>query len=181
MKNLIHLTAIIFCLTLTFLAIAQMDISSNQTKKITNNDVRIVKSKPHIFIAYERKGKIEPLYEGQSDYRIWLRFYNNSKWKVKFCSNPIPKEYGETEINYEIKRYEGFGETPGSRRSDTCAYRLLESGNSILFSVPREHLVEGLAIRVLYRYNWETEQDGNDDFLEPEHYVYFYSEDIPKK
>jgi len=181
MKTFILLMVILCCLTLTSLATAQKKMSSNQTKKITSNDVRIVKSKPHVLIGFEREGKIEPLYDGQSDTRVWLRFYNNSKWKVMFCSNPIPKEYGETETTYEIERYEGFGETPGTRSSDTCAYLLLEAGKSILFSVPREHLAEGLAIKVQFRYEWEIDPDGTDNFLEPKHYAYFYSSDIPKK
>ncbi|RMG01267.1 MAG: hypothetical protein D6735_12140 [Acidobacteria bacterium] len=172
--------AVLCCLMLTSLAAAQKKMPSNRTKKMTSNDVRIVKSKPHVFIGYEREGKIEPLYEGESDTRVWLRFYNNSKWMVMFCSSSVPKEYGETEITYEIERYKGFGETPGTSRLDACGYLLLKAGESIVFSVPREHLAEGLAIKVNFLYEWEVDSDGSISDLEPKHYVYFYSWQIPK-
>jgi len=157
-----------------------------QTKKarthgaiITSSDVRIVKSKPHIFISYERMGKIAPLYVGESERRTWLRFHNNSAWQAMFCSDVVPKEYGETGVEYEVERYKGAGESPGAGRSDNCQYMVIKPGKSVLFSVPSEHLTEGLAIKVRYRYSWEIDPDGSDNELEPKHFVYFYSEDIP--
>lgn len=152
--------------------------------KIASKDVRLNKDKPHIFINFEREGKIDPLYEGESHKRVWLRLHNNSKWLIKFCSSPISpeyNEYGETEITYEIERYQGSSETPTARNSDSCGYYLLKSGRSLVFSVPREHLNDGLAVKIPFRYEWETDQDGSDSFLEPQHFVYFYSSDIPKK
>jgi hypothetical protein len=153
---------------------------SARATKLTSSDVRISKTKPHVFINFERKGRIEPLYLGESSERVWLRFNNNSKWKIMFCSNPVPKEYGHMEVIYEIDRYKGPGGIPGTRSSDTCGYFLLDAGKSILFSVPQEHLADGLAVKVQFRYEWEIDPDGADNLLEPKHYTYFYSEDIPK-
>lgn len=181
MKTLIFSLTILCCLGLSSSATAQKNNSSTRITKTTSNNVRVIKSKPHISISYEREGKIDPLYVGESDRRVWLRFHNNSRWQVMFCSSPVSKEYGETEITYEIERYEGSGETPGTRSSDNCGYLLLDSGKSILFSIPREHLAEGLAIKVQFRYEWENDSDGSDNLLEPKHFTYFYSEDIPKK
>jgi len=160
---------------------AQKKSRSNRATAMTGNQVRIIKSKPHVFISYEREGEIEPLYVGESEKRVWLRLHNNSKWKIMFCSGPIPKEYGETEITHAIERYKGYGETPGTRSADSCGYLILESGKSVLFSVPREHLANGLAIKVQFRYEWEIDPDGSENLLEPKHYTYFYSSDIPKK
>jgi len=148
---------------------------------MNNAQVRIAKDKPHVFVSYERRGKIAPLYAGESGERIWLQFHNNSKWKVMFCSGAVPKEYGDTEVTYELERYKGSGETPDTQSSDSCAYLLLESGDSVRFSVPREHLSDGLALRIQFRYQWENDPDGSDNLLEPKHFVYFYSEDLPKQ
>jgi hypothetical protein len=182
MKVLIFLLTIFCCLFLSFSVVAQKKKVIRPTK-ITSKDVRLNKNKPHVFISFEREGKIDPLYEGESDRRIWLRLYNNSKWQIKFCSSPISpeyKEYGETEITYEIERYQGSGETPGTSSSDSCGYLLLNSGKSIRFSIPREHLSYGLAVKIPFRYEWETDPDGLESLLEPKHFVYFYSDDIPK-
>lgn len=181
MKSLRLFTVILCCFALLSSTTAQKKNSTNQIAKTISSNVRIIKSKPHVFISYERQGKIDPLYGGESGKRVWLRFHNNSRWRVMFCSNPISKEYGETEITYEIERYEYSGETPGTRSSDTCGYLLLETGKSILFSVPLEHVTDGLAIKIQFRYDWETDPDGSDNLLEPKHYAYFYSSDIPKK
>ena len=152
-----------------------------QKRKMNSSDVRLVKNLPNVYLSFERTAKIDPMYEGESNQRIWLRFHNNSRWQVMFCSGLIPKEYGETEIEYEIERYEGSGEIPGTRSSDSCGYFLLKSGSSVLFSVPQEHLFKGLAVKIQFRYEWEIEPDGSDSLLEPKHFVYFYSSDIPNK
>jgi hypothetical protein len=157
-----------------------------QKKETNSSQVRLVKDQPHLYITFEREAKIEPLRQGESDRRIWLRFHNNSKWKVLFCDdfvpNLIPKEYGEILPRYVIERYSGSGIIPGAGRSDVCTYTTLKTGKSMLFNVPREHLAEGLRIKIKYRYQWEFDYpDGTTNVDEPEHYVSFYSGEIPKK
>jgi hypothetical protein len=49
----------------------------------------------------------------------------------------------------------------------------LHPGHYILFTVPREDLAKGCAIRVKFSYGWE------DSSGEPEHFVYFYNSDLP--
>ena len=181
MKAIVSLLAILFCLAVPSNALAQTSRSQVRTPEISGRQVRILKNKPHVFISFVREGKLVPLYEGESDRRVWLRFHNNSRWQVMFCSGPVPKEYGETELTYEIERYRGSGETPGTRSSDACGYLLVNSGEHVLFSVPREHLIDGLALKIPYRYAWETDPDDSENILEPKHLVYFYSGDIPKK
>ena len=152
-----------------------------QKKEASNTDVRVIKSKPHVYIDFEREAKIEPLHEGESGHRIWLRLRNNSKWKILFCSDIVPKEYGQIGITYEIERYDGDGETPGAGSSDSCGYTELKAGRSLNFSVPREHLSNGLKIKIQYRYGWEFDFHGSDNQSEPEHYVSFYSSNIPRE
>jgi hypothetical protein len=181
MRALISTVIVILLTGFASTASAQTKNVKTQRVTITSPDVRVVKSKPHIFISYERMGKIAPLYTGESEKRVWLRFHNNSAWQAMFCSDVVPKDYGEAGVEYEVERYKGFRETTGTGLSDNCQYLLVKPGKSVLFSVPSEHLAEGLAIKVRYRYGWEVDPDGSDNELEPKHFVYFYSEDIPNQ
>ena len=57
---------------------------------------------------------------------------------------------------------------------------ILASGKSIVFSIPSEHLTDGLALRVGFYYEWQDQ----DDVLtgrEPQSYAYFYSSTIQQK
>ena len=156
-----------------------------QTKEASSKDVRLVKDRPNVYVSFEREGKRKPFKTGDSNKGVWLRFHNNSKWKVGVCMFDVPKEYGDKELNYEVERYENAGdseETPTANDPEgSCPLVFMESGKSVLFTVPREHLAKGLAIKVQFRYEWETESDGFTSELEPKHYAYFYSSDIPKK
>lgn len=42
-------------------------------------------SKPSICISYVRKGKIDPLFEGDGNARVWLRLHNNTRIPIFLC------------------------------------------------------------------------------------------------
>ncbi|MCZ2391528.1 MAG: hypothetical protein LC113_10680 [Acidobacteria bacterium] len=177
-----RINPIAFCLSLFILSAATMaqgERTQNHGTRMTSSDVRIVKSKPHVYVGFVRQGRIAPLYEGEGHERLWLRFFNNSRFGVMLCANPIPKEYGEIYVRYEVERYRGAGRVPGVRRSDSCNYIVLAPGDRVIFSIPREHLEEGLAVKIGYRYEWETDPDGAENTGEPKHYTLFYASDIP--
>lgn len=143
-------------------------------------------NKPHVYISFEREGKLRPLRTGESNRGVWLRFHNNSIWDVGICMSDVPEEYGDAELDYEVERYEdieGSSEKPLSTNPEgSCSIVPIGPGKSILFSVPREHLAEGLAIRVRFIYEWEFDADVyNDGWYVLKHYAYLYSSDIPKK
>lgn len=156
-----------------------------QKKGTTSVDVRIVQNRPNVFISYEQVGKREPQDVGDSDEGVWLRFHNNSKWQVGVCMFEVSKENGDMGFNYEVERYENAGSEEVPIASDpegSCSIGLIKSGKSLVFSLPREHMAEGLAIKVRFRYEWESDTNiiaGGG--REPLHYAYFYSLDIPKK
>jgi hypothetical protein len=173
MKTII--LAIIFVLNLVPVLAQKMETNSS--------DVRIVKDRPSVYISFERQGILKPLHTGESNRRVWLRFHNNSKWQVGFCVWNVPKEYGDKDVTYEAERYENKSK-PAPITTDpegSCPRVFIESNKSVLFSVPREHLSEGLAIKVQYHYEWEIEPDGFMSESEAKHFAYFYSSDIPKK
>src|SRR3954452_13178796 len=56
-----------------------------------------------------------------------------------------------------------------------CQNYELQSGRSLLFGIPKEHLAEELSIRIGFSYEWEKISENN-----PIHLVYFSSMNIPK-
>lgn len=69
---------------------------------------------------------------------------------------------------------------PVINRSDMFSTSWLPPGGSVIFSVPREHLAERLAIYIPYNYEWEYgERTFRSD--EPQHRVYFRASDLPEK
>jgi hypothetical protein len=177
MKKSIVFLALFVCLV--FLISAQA-----QKKGTTSVDVRIVKNRPNVFISYERIGKREPQDVGDSDEGVWLRFHNNSRWQVGVCMFDVSKENGDVGFNYEVERYENAvgEETPVANDPEgSCSIGLIRPGKSLVFSVPREHLADGLAIRLRFRYEWESDTNTiAGGGREPFHFAYFYSLDIPK-
>jgi hypothetical protein len=60
---------------------------------------------------------------------------------------------------------------PVINRSDVFSTSWLPPGGSVIFSVPREHLAERLAISIAYNYEWEYgERIFRSD--EPQHRAY---------
>jgi hypothetical protein len=177
--------------------LAQAQVKNKRASK--DISVRLVKNKPSVYITFERYGKREPLEPTESSEGIWLRLHNNTRWELSFCAFGVSKEYGEIGMFYDVEEMP-FEESGGSQSNSTekmppvrkekveppigykqghaCTIVRLTSGKSILFSVPREHLADGLAIKTEFNYGWEDIDDINSG-LEPEHNVYFYSTSLP--
>ncbi|MDQ3649591.1 MAG: hypothetical protein M3458_04780 [Acidobacteriota bacterium] len=177
---------LLFFLTILIFLIPLSVKTKAQYRETKSKDVRLVKNQPSVYLSFEREGKREPLEEGESGQGIWLRFRNNSKWQVGVCIFSVPKEYGDEGVFYEVERFisantGNVGETPiGYEAKGGCLRQLIPPGKSLIFSVPREHLADGLAIKVAFRYEWED----NTNVLsgrEPIHHAYFYSTDLAKK
>jgi hypothetical protein len=86
------------------------------------------------------------------------------------------KEYGDVKLFYDVlsgRQLIIHGEC------HACAHNALGPGRSLVFSIPSEDLAEERSIRVSFSYSWE---DWNDVTAgrEAEHYVYFYSSQLPK-
>jgi hypothetical protein len=155
-----------------------------KTKELSSKDVRLVKNLPSVYVSYVREGIRDPLHVGDSDKGIWLRFHNNSIWQVGICTFDVPNGYGETGINYEVERFNinrKSAEIPiGYEAKGGCSLVFIRPGKSLLFSLPREHLAKGLAIKIQFRYEWEIDPDGFVNEREAKHYAYFYSSDVTK-
>lgn len=168
---------------LIFIFVLNIISAIAQKTETNSSDVRVIKDRPSVYISFERQGILKPLHTGDSNKRVWLRFHNNSKWQVGFCMWDVPKEYGDKDVPYETERYKNKDKAAPITISEenSCPVMFIGSGKSVLFSVAREHLAEGLAIKVEFRYEWEMEPDGFMSELEAKHFAYFYSSDIPNK
>jgi hypothetical protein len=129
-----------------------------------------------------RTGKRKPLEEGESDQGIWLRVHNNTKWSLIFRAGGVPdSSYGDAVLFYRVERTDGKNvPAPIGYQRHVSSVIQLRPGKSFLFSLPREHLAEGLAIELAYNYQWESTRDGA--FVregEPRHFVSFDSSAIP--
>jgi hypothetical protein len=143
---------------------------------------------PSAYITFEKFGKRTPLYyPNESNEGIWLRFHNNSKWSITVRTFGVSKEYGDFGIFYEIKsllkedKIKNNAEIPiGYREKHISSAYTLKSGKSFLFSIPREHLAEGLFLLVRFSYEWEQDGDsggGGNIF----HQATFFSSSLPKQ
>lgn len=133
---------------------------------------------------------------------IWLRLHNNTRWAINFPTDslylgtaisPIKLCDGrpvlglrngiKIDIRYELDfartRQKAISELPSLNRSDVFSASWLPSGGSILFSVPREELIDDLMVYVPFKYEWEYgERAFRTD--EPEHRICFRASDLPK-
>lgn len=150
---------------------------SQQAGSSVSQEVRIAKEKPNVFLDFERVGEREPLKASESSKGIWLRFHNNTRWPIMVFSRSAPsKDYGDALLFYDVL---SEGKVIIEDRCHVCSFMKIESGRSLLFSLPSENLSKGQAIRVMFSYGWEEQNDVLSG-REPEHFVYFHSSQLPQ-
>lgn len=152
----------------------------------------IVATEPGVFVTFEGFGKRTPIREGESDNGIWLRMHNNMRFSISFCIYGLSEKSRlpvKPEANTQIGLY--YDVILNARALDddrplpnipigypivgACQNYELQSGSSLLFAVPREHLADELSIKIQFNYEWEKTTENN-----PSHLVFFNSTNIPK-
>lgn len=187
----------ILLIALTVLCVLVPTFGQRKTLARSKFDLRLVRSKASIFVSFEHAGNRQPLKAGESSEGIWLRLHNNTRATVFLPTFSVPKELGETGMFYDVvsTAYTDDYHDPsvptmetkiqylpvGYRLGHTSGAYLLRPGRSVLFSVPREHLPERVALKIAFNYEWELEDKmGPVRIGEPEHFVFFYSSSVPK-
>ncbi len=173
---------LVFCLLPIF------SFGQNTELSVSSRKYRLDAKHPSAYISFDKFGTRKPLYyPSESNNGVWLRFHNNSVWRLTIRTFGVEKEYGDVGVFYEIKSLskeseaENAGTTPiGYREKHVSSAYSMEPGESFVFSVPREHLDEGLYLLVPFSYEWE--QDGNSGgggniF----HLATFFSSVLPKQ
>jgi len=164
----------------------------------SEDKVKLIKERPAVEIAFDCAGKRDPWREGESSQGTWLTLQNNLKWQLKVPGSYIESNYawkkGQSEalLFYEIEdnrsrfvrsrlrdvsepKDERIPAPPiGYRMTDLVKYVYLAPGESLVFSIPREHLNSNLALSVSFNFSWE---DGMDNAT---HRVYFNGSDLPE-
>ena len=169
-----------------------------QLKELKSDKVSLVeKNKPSVYIEFEKFGKTQPLFENESNERLWLKLHNNSVWEISFCSFSVGKSYGDIGIVHEVKKVSipigrvGRGITPDLRNNmnqeektpkgysagDTCSPFSLASGQSVSFSIPKNHISEKFFIDIEFWYDWENRYNELGTF--PHSFVSFENSRLP--
>lgn len=172
--------------------------AEHQKREKPKTNMPIISTQPSVFISFDHEGKREPLKTGESNNGVWLRLHNNTRVPLFFPTFSVPSALRQLGMFYDIvsvsnvsNYHDGAptvaqtktGELPvGYTLGHTSSAYLLKPGRSVLFSLPREHLPEGVALRINFNYEWEIEGKMESVRIgEPEHYVYFYSSRLPSK
>lgn len=148
--------------------------------------VRLVQSKPSVYLTFEKIITDKPLFQGESNKRILLRFNNNTIWNVYIGTFAVEKEYGDFGVPYEVNVL------PNAIVSDTknsivpSGYKISSSvktispGQSFLFSIPEEHLPDNLFITISFTYEWEEGYFAGGGGIEIMHKISFLPSQLPK-
>ena len=178
MKRLISFFAVFLAVTVSFV--------SAQTRKPSrsSSEIRLSMDRPSVYISYERSGRREPLREGESNEGIWLRFHNNTKWKIIFPASGALETHGDVGMFYTLEVISELSDEvvdipKGYELGHVYSTFELGGGESVLFSVPREHLPKGIVLRVKFSYEWEN-QDDVFAGREVEHTVSYYASKLPQ-
>jgi hypothetical protein len=187
----------ILLLVLAILAMPTLALGQRRGPNSRKPNLRLVRTRPSLFITFDHGGKREPLKAGEGGEGIWLRLHNNTRVTIFLPSFSVPKALGQAGMFYDIvlavnRDYDYDPSLPdpgiqvkevpaGYTLGHTSGAYLLRPGQSVLFSVPREHLPEGVALKIAFNYEWELEDDlGAVRVGEPEHFVFFYSSSLPR-
>jgi hypothetical protein len=141
-------------------------------------NTRLKKTFPSVYITFARFGKAAPVSEGESGDRIWLRLHNNTRWAIWLEAYGLPNKYGQAGMFYDLMS--GNEMLPESEHCHTCSVIPLASGKTLLFSVPREHLSEGRALRIHFSFDWQDRDDVTAD-RDVDNIVSFFARNLPKE
>lgn len=162
----------------------------SQNKEDAESNVRVDPEKPTVYLNYVC----------QDEKKIYLRMYNNTIWHIgvgaekSYFPTKKPIQLGNGNIGYAIPSDEEVPIHYYIEKDELENVKKLKipskepyywrngggriaTGDSILFSVPIEHLRTGLKIYVEFSYEWEITK-SKDSRKEPEHRVYFRGGDI---
>jgi hypothetical protein len=152
-------------------------VAQHPASRIGQGKVYVNKSRPSVYITLERVGQLESPDPGDDKERVWLRLHNNTRFPLRLNMGAVPtSEYGDAKLFVDGLLND---EVIFRIRCHSCSTNMLVSGRSLIFSVPCSDLGPDRSIRVRFSYGWEDWRDVTAG-REPEHYVYFYSSQLPK-
>lgn len=136
-----------------------------------------------VHIAFQRTGEGMPIFDDDSRERVWLVLVNNSKFSIYVHKFVFGKDE-QVALYYEVERENGAlsktvipqGYRPSDSRSPESE---LKSGETITFSVPRNHLIDGLKIKITFYRDFDDQKLTTTELdQEKDQYVYFGSAEL---
>ncbi len=169
--------SIVIIVALVVLILGTDVLGQNRKRPEVSQLAYIQKNRPTIYLTFERSGMVKEGLNNKKSERIWLRLNNNSRWGVRIEASGGNKALEDARLYYDmIDVKENLIVQHGCH---VCSIVILGSGKSILFSVPSEDFSEESALRIKFSYAWENDLDVIAG-LEPKHYVFFYSNNLPQ-
>ena len=140
--------------------------------------------KPGVYLTFVRMGSREPQRIDESNRGAFFRLHNYTRWNLLLHMNGVPHSNGDAGLFYDVVQDpSGYppSRLPIGERMHVSSVDTIKPGTSIAFSVPEEHVAQGLGIQLEFNYAWEAdEQTGIPRGGEPSHVVVFYHSGLPE-
>jgi hypothetical protein len=153
----------------SFLIVLLVAVFAVQEKRL---DFVIDSSKPYVYLKFDHVGSRTPLGEGENSEGLWLRIVNNCRLPIEVYSMgnaagnpgaiifdeviPISTPRVRIEIGYGLdeitppKPTHQAGKPPEGYSAELSSGTIIEPGNELLFSVPRNHVSDEWFMRVKF-------------------------------
>jgi hypothetical protein len=149
-----------------------------------SNGVFLNPAKPGVYVTFVRMGSREPQRVDESKRGAFFQLHNNTRWSLLLHMNGVPHGNGDAGLFYDVvEDPSGYPPSPLpiGERMHVSSVDNVKPGTSLTFSVPEEHIAQGLGIQLEFSYEWEAdERTGMPRAGEPSHVVVFYHSGLPE-
>ncbi len=161
-----------------------------QNIQLDSSRAKLDSDKPGVYLLFDRFAKRIPVRDHEKGDGVWLKLQNNMRVSIRTCTfgvsaqgDPmlVASEGLQIALKYEVEVVNDYLFNPvenkvpaGYSFGSSCVYKDIKPGSFLSFSVPREHLVQGLGIKIRFEYGWEKIGEAN-----PQHFVSFGYSSIP--
>jgi hypothetical protein len=181
------------CLTFYIICCGKNGFSqTEQSKRLTINDVTIARDKPTIYLCVDRE-LMKKKKEAKDD-NLWVRVYNNTIWAIKFQAvRPgTPPQLFErpngkfmtalTNESIAFPHYQFQSKVDAKEFNEPAwgdfgTIEFLPSNISSTFEVPAKYFKDGV-LYLEYNYEWEFVGAIGHESHSPTHRVYLHLNDI---
>ncbi len=171
---------IILFFVLVHSAFGQKEIKEKCSVKGKKNDLiaatRLDSKFPTVYLSVDNTVSSKGSRISEDDL-IRFRIHNNTCWDISLDTWGGNDDLDDVGLFYDIL---SSNEKVELRKScHVCSITRLKPGTFVRFSIEKEEIVVGKAIRIKFAYAWETDIE-NYAGREPSHYVYLNTNDLEK-
>lgn len=162
---------------------------ASEADRQSRQQVLLDDSKPGVYVTFERFGSRAPEFEGESERRVWLTLHNNYLFSIVVPTFALrepqdcedPHRSCEVNVPYSVESVspESDRTLPEGYTAELQTLLHVKPGDSLLFSIPAEHLNSTRYILVPFEIEDETgPQKGG---IAPRHYAIFLGWLLPQE